>query len=330
MGAASAAGSPLGGGSSSARKVSFAPTDSLVEVREYEVEDRRGAVAEAVRFSALFCVVFCVAHPNPECPPKCPKFCPLPPRASPSPLGSPLPSLPPLQLEFRNTYQAEVEKERLMLMQQRQAQTANPWAESSMPTFAPAADGPQPTVAWTTPPMLDERLWPESKGELSAEREAQQRRRRETPEVKYTRVQDVPGTPAEPPLEQQAPDRDDRLTPIVPSGQGRGAAGARARRAAADDDQRRRRPRRHERRDGRRRRRRQRRDAGDAEHAADDGRRYGRRHDGRRRYAERHAGRRHAGRRHAERHAVAADGRRRHGRRGGHRRRHAAAAWAAG
>ena len=45
-----------------------------------------------------------------------------------------------------------------MLMQQRQAQTANPWAESSMPTFAPAADGPQPTVAWTTPPMLDERL----------------------------------------------------------------------------------------------------------------------------------------------------------------------------
>ncbi len=109
----------------------------------------------------------------------------IPPR-----LTSPLPA--PLQLEFRNTYQAEVEKERLMLMQQRQAQTANPWAESSMPTFAPAADGPQPTVAWTTPPMLDERLWPESKGELSAEREAQQRRRRETPEVKYTRVQDVP------------------------------------------------------------------------------------------------------------------------------------------
>ena len=99
MGAASAAGSPLGGGaSSSARKVSFAPTDSLVEVREYEVEDRRGAVAEAVRFSALFCVVFCVAHPNPECPPKCPKFSPhspLPPVVPPHPPSAHLPLPPP-------------------------------------------------------------------------------------------------------------------------------------------------------------------------------------------------------------------------------------------
>ena len=115
-----------------------------------------------------------------------PTFPASPPSCPHTPLGSHPPSPPPLQLEFRNTYQAEVEKERLMLMQQRQVQTANPWAESSMPTFAPAADGPQPTVAWTTPPMLDERLWPESKGELSGEREAQQRRRRETPEVKYT------------------------------------------------------------------------------------------------------------------------------------------------
>lgn len=93
MGAASAAGSPLGGGSSSARKVSFAPTDSLVEVREYEVEDRRGAVAEAVRFSALFCVVFCVAHPNPECP-KFSPHSPLPPAVPHTPLGSPPPPSP--------------------------------------------------------------------------------------------------------------------------------------------------------------------------------------------------------------------------------------------
>ena len=285
------------------------PTDSLVEVREYEVEDRRGAVAEAVRFSALFCVVFCVAQPNPECPPDAPHS-PLPPVRAPTPARL-VPLHQPLQLEFRNTYQAEVEKERRMLMQQRQAQTANPWAESSMPTFAPAADGPQPTVAGRRRRCSTNDSGP-SRRASSAPSARRSSRRRETPEVKYTRVQDVPGTPAEPPLEQQAPDRDDRLTPIVHVGQGRGAAGAEpvaplptmtngggalggtsggmgggggdanAAMLAMQNMQ-----------------RMMGGGMGGGGWAAVD--------------AERHAGRRHAGR-HAERHAVAADGRRRDGR----------------
>ena len=206
---------------------------------------------------------FCAPTPTPNVPPNVPNS-PLPPCFT-SPLGSPL--LPPAARVPQHVPGGG--REGASCMQQRQAQTANPWAESSMPTFAPAADGPQPTVMDDAADARRAALARE-KGELSGEREAQQRRRRETPEVKYTRVQDA-GHARRPPAAGARPRRPadaDRaldkveeplapefVAPLPTMTNGGGALGA----TSAD---------------GRRRRRRQRRDAGDAEHAEDDGRRH--------------------------------------------------------
>jgi len=80
---------------------------------------------------------------------------------------------------------------------------------------APPA-GPQETLQWRTPPLLDQSLWPEVKGDLSTERDAQRQRRAMVPEARYHSVQDMPATPHEPPEHEQLPQRDVRLTPTIP------------------------------------------------------------------------------------------------------------------
>ena len=64
---------------------------------------------------------------------------------------------------------------------------------------APLGGGPQATLPWCTPPLLDQSLWPEVKGDLSTERDAQRQRRAMVPEARYHSAADIPATPHEPP-----------------------------------------------------------------------------------------------------------------------------------
>ena len=52
--------------------------------------------------------------------------------------------------------------------------------------FAGGGGGPQPTLQWHTPPLLDQSLWPEAKGDLSTERDTQRQRRAMVPEAPLT------------------------------------------------------------------------------------------------------------------------------------------------
>ena len=65
------------------------------------------------------------------------------------------------------------------------------------------------------PPLLDQALWPEVKGDASSERDLQRARRGATPEARFLSLADVPPTPHEPPEHEQISKRDDRLTPQV-------------------------------------------------------------------------------------------------------------------
>jgi hypothetical protein len=76
--------------------------------------------------------------------------------------------------------------------------------------------GPQATLLWRTPPLLDQSLWPEVKGDASTERDAQRQRRAMVPEARYHSAADIPATPHEPPEHEQLPQRDVRLTPTIP------------------------------------------------------------------------------------------------------------------
>ena len=84
------------------------------------------------------------------------------------------------------------------------------------PVASPSRPSPPLRLPWTMPPLLDELLWPSTKGDLSTERDAQRRRRSVMPET-----QSLPGSPppiAEPRLADDLSTLDDSDTPILPIG----------------------------------------------------------------------------------------------------------------
>uniref|UniRef100_A0A7S3AVJ2 Serine/threonine-protein phosphatase 1 regulatory subunit 10 n=1 Tax=Haptolina ericina TaxID=156174 RepID=A0A7S3AVJ2_9EUKA len=89
-------------------------------------------------------------------------------------------------------------------------------ASSSAPTVAAAAattGGLQPTLPWREPPLLSETLWPAVKGDLSTEREAQRQRRARS--LAREATGDVEN-PSEPPVGDSQPTRPDSMTPLIP------------------------------------------------------------------------------------------------------------------
>jgi hypothetical protein len=75
---------------------------------------------------------------------------------------------------------------------------------------------PQVRLPWTIPPLLDEHLWPSTKGDLSTERDAQRRRRSVMPESPA--LPELPPPVMEPAGEDDFPSRDDQETPVLPIG----------------------------------------------------------------------------------------------------------------
>eukprot|EP00308_Calcidiscus_leptoporus_P021367 CAMPEP_0119375204 /NCGR_PEP_ID=MMETSP1334-20130426/34310_1 /TAXON_ID=127549 /ORGANISM="Calcidiscus leptoporus, Strain RCC1130" /LENGTH=683 /DNA_ID=CAMNT_0007393443 /DNA_START=117 /DNA_END=2168 /DNA_ORIENTATION=- len=143
------------------------------------------------------------------------------------------------QVDFRNTYAADVERERSTWHLHRKA-FEQPWvtplyacgaegaaASSAAPatpamlvlpatadaSTPPATPSIQPTVEWVTPPLLDESLWPDTKGDLSTEREAQRQRRSRTIEVIFRSFAELAADPEEEP----ASTVDDSVEiPVIP------------------------------------------------------------------------------------------------------------------
>lgn len=127
--------------------------------------------------------------------------------------------------DFQQGYLAERQNEKLAMQGHRDGSldlsvqwgmmgSAQPHHHHQPHQPQPQPAGPVETIPWRTPPLLDQSLWPEVKGDQSAEREMQRERRARFPAARYQSLQDVPPTPHEPPEHEQLPRRDDRLTPI--------------------------------------------------------------------------------------------------------------------
>ena len=84
-----------------------------------------------------------------------------------------------------------------------EAPALQPYQAPSVAQAPPRPAKPQvePTIAWRTPDVLDDRYWPVIKGDESTEREVQRQRRLTRPEVCFRRIVDLKGEPAPPPPE---------------------------------------------------------------------------------------------------------------------------------
>jgi len=86
-----------------------------------------------------------------------------------------------------------------------EAQVAPPAQQQPPPAALKSSSPPlrhvEPTIAWYTPAVLDDRYWPVIKGDESTEREAQRQRRLTRMEMLFRRTQDLKGGPAPPPPE---------------------------------------------------------------------------------------------------------------------------------
>jgi len=123
--------------------------------------------------------------------------------------------------DFRSQLSAELEAEKKLRASilhgvDHSAFRAEVIVSGAAPAQPSAARGPVATMEWSTPPLLDEHLWPSVRGDLSTERDTQRRRRSMVAEA--SAFDDV--TPIhEPAPEDDYPSRDDIETPVLPMGE---------------------------------------------------------------------------------------------------------------
>ena len=169
------------------KRVSWKPADQLVEEREYLCEDKKGSAGPAKDFKA--------------------------------------------ELEAERTMMMEAgvlgpqgprpnSRGHLLQSAAASAQSASSAGEHPNSFMAPPmspqnSNVPIVQIAWTIPPLLDENLWPSTKGDLSTEKDVQRRRRSMAPETPA--IPDPPPPLTEPPPEDDYPQRDDSETPLLPT-----------------------------------------------------------------------------------------------------------------
>ena len=85
---------------------------------------------------------------------------------------------------------------------------------AAAPSALTSQSGPQASIPWKVPPLLDEKFWPEVKGDHSHERDVQRKRRAMTPEMSPMDQATTPPTGPSP--EDDCPSRDDSHTPVLP------------------------------------------------------------------------------------------------------------------